>query len=135
MPLLQTGRNAISALLISTGVGSATARPYNSTGAYFVVGNSSAAHATSQTWMQGASSTMKAMDATFPSRATNVVTFRATFSTGEANFQWWEWGIWNSTSTTDANANLLNRKLEDPSLGTKTSAQSWQITADITITT
>jgi predicted nucleic acid-binding protein len=29
----------------------------------------------------------------------------------------------------------LNRKVEDPSLGTKTSAQSWQITADITITT
>lgn len=100
-----------------------------------MVGNSTATHATNQTWMQGASSTMKAMDATYPSRATNVLTFRATFSTAEANFAWNEWGIWNSTSTTDANANMLNRKVEDPSLGTKTSAQSWQITADITITT
>lgn len=135
MPLLQTGRNCISALLISTGVGTGTARPYNSTGAYFVVGNSTATHATNQTWLQGASSTMKSMDATYPSRATNVITFRATFSTGEANFAWNEWAIWNSTSTTDANANMLNRKVEDPSLGTKTSAQSWQITADITITT
>lgn len=135
MPLLQSGRNAISALIISTGVGSTMARPYNSTAAYFVVGNSTATHATNQTWMQGASSTMKAMDSTYPSRATNVITFRSTFSTAEANFAWNEWGIWNSTSTTDATANLLNRKVEDPSLGTKTSAQSWQITADITITT
>jgi hypothetical protein len=135
MPLLQTGRNCISALLISTGVGSGTARPYNSTGAYFVVGNSTATHATNQTFTQGAATTMKGMDATYPSRATNVITFRSTFSTGEANFAWNEWGIWNSTSTTDANANMLNRKVEDPSLGTKTSAQSWQITADVTITT
>ena len=135
MPLLQSGRNAISALLISTGVGTGLAKPYNSTQAYFVVGNSTATHATNQTWVQGASSTMKGMDATYPSRATNVITFRATFSTAEANFAWNEWGIWNSTSTTDANANMLNRKVEDPSLGTKTSAQSWQITADITITT
>ena len=135
MPLLQAGRNAISALVISTGIGTGIARPYNSTGAYFVVGNSTATHATNQTWLQGASSTMKAMDATYPQRATNVLSFRATFSTGEANFAWNEWGMWNSTSTTDANANMLNRKVEDPSLGTKTSAQSWQITADITVTT
>lgn len=135
MPLLQAGRNAISALLISTGVGTGLARPYNSTGAYFVVGNSTATHATNQTFTQGASTTMKSMDATYPSRSTNVLTFRATFSTAEANFAWNEWGIWNSTSTTDANANMLNRKVEDPSLGTKTSAQSWQITADVTITT
>lgn len=135
MPLLQTGRNCISALLISTGVGTGTARPYNSTGAYFVVGNSTATHATNQTWMQGASSTMTDMDSTYPQRATNVLSFRSTFSTEEANFAWNEWGIWNSTSTTDANANMLNRKVEDPSLGTKTSAQSWQITAEITITT
>ncbi len=66
MPLLQTGRNAISALVISTGVGTGTARPYNSTGAYFVVGNSTATHATNQTWMQGASITMISMDATYP---------------------------------------------------------------------
>ena len=135
MPLLQAGRNTIAALIMSTGSASGIARPYNSTGAYFVVGNSTAAHATNQVYVQGAASTMKSMDATYPSRSTNVITFRATFSTGEANFAWNEWGIWNSTSTTDANANMLNRKVEDPSLGTKTSAQSWQITADITITT
>lgn len=131
MPLVTLGRNNIAALVVSTG----NMRPWNSTGAYFLVGNSTATHTTTHSWMLGANSTMKAMDATYPTRATNINTFRATFSTAEANFAWNEWGITNTTSTADANESLLNRKVEDPSLGTKTSAQSWQITADITMTT
>ena len=131
MPLVQLGRNNLAALAVSTG----SMRPWNATGAYLIVGNSTAAHTTAQTWMQGASSTMKTMDAGYPTRATNVCTFRATFSTAEANFAWNEWGVTNTTSTGDANQSLLNRKVEDPSLGTKTSAQSWQITCDITFTT
>jgi hypothetical protein len=111
-------------------------RPWGATGAYFVVGNSTATHATSQTFTQGASTTMAAMDAGYPTRATNVCTFRATFSTAQANFAWNEWCIYNSTTTALGTGDtILNRKVEDPSLGTKTSAQSWQITADITFTT
>ncbi len=132
MPLVQLGRNNIAALIVSTGA----MRPWGATGAYFIVGNSTATHTTTQAWMLGASSTMKVMDAGYPQRNTvNVNTFRATFSTAEANFAWNEWGITNTTSTGDAAQSLLNRKVEDPSLGTKTSAQSWQITADITFTT
>lgn len=131
MPLVQLGRNNIAALIVSTGA----MRPWGATGAYFIVGNSTATHTTTHAWMLGAASTMKAMDAGYPTRATNVNTFRATFSTAEANFAWNEWGVTNTTSTGDANQSLLNRKVEDPSLGTKTSAQSWQITADITFTT
>jgi hypothetical protein len=132
MPLVQLGRNNIAALIVSTG----SMRPWNSTGAYFLVGNSTATHATNQTWLSGANSTMKAMDAGYPTRATNVNTFRATFSTAEANFAWNEWAIVNTTTTSLADGySMLNRKVEDPSLGTKTSAQSWQITADITFTT
>ena len=130
MPLVVTGRNNIAALIVSTGA----MRPWGATGAYFLVGNSTATHSTAHTFMQG-TTTMMAMDAGYPTRATNVNTFRATFSTAQANFAWNEWGIFNSTSTGDAAASLLNRKVEDPSLGTKTSAQSWQITADITFTT
>lgn len=130
MPLVVTGRNNISALIVSTGA----VRAWGATGAYFVVGISTATHSTANTWMQS-TSTMMAMDSGYPQRATNVCTFRATFSTAQANFAWNEWGIWNATSTGDATASLLNRKVEDPSLGTKTSAQSWQITADITFTT
>jgi hypothetical protein len=99
----------------------------------FVVGDSTTAHATNQTWMQG-NSTMEDMDSTYPQIATNVLTFRSTFSTAQANITWREWGIFNSTSTSGANSNLLNRAV-DTGLGTKTSSQTWQVTADITITT
>lgn len=131
MPLVQLGRNNIAALIVSTG----NMRPWNATGAYLIIGNSTVAYATNQTWMQGAASTMKPMDAGFPTRATNVLTFQATFSTAEANQAWTEWGITNTTSTADGAQSLLNRKQEDPSLGTKTSAQSWQISAALTMTT
>jgi hypothetical protein len=131
MPLQRNGRDLIAGFLVSTGV---NATAYGATGAYFAVGNSSAAHSSSSTWLEG-TSTMISMDATYPQRASNVITFRGTFTTAMANFQWWEWGIWNATSTGSASGSLLNRKLEDPSLGTKTSAQSWQITADLTLTT
>lgn len=134
MPLLQSGRNAFSALAVTTGTGSGLAKGYNSTNCQLVIGNSSAAHATNQTWMQGANSTMSSMNATFPTLATNLVTAQATFTTAMANFTVFEWGLWNATSTGDANANLLNRAI-DTGLGTKTSAASWQITAALTITT
>jgi hypothetical protein len=78
---------------------------------------------------------LKAMDATFPQRTANAITIQSTFATGEANFAWREWGAWNATASGSAVGSLLNRKLEDPSLGTKTSAQSWQISATLTVTT
>jgi len=132
MPLVVLGRNNISALIVSTG----SMRPWSSTGAYFLVGNSTAAHATNQTWVLGAASTMAPMDAGYPTRATNVCTFRATFSTAQANFAWNEWGIVNTTTTSLADGySMLNRKQEDPSLGSKSCTASWQITADITFTT
>jgi hypothetical protein len=74
------------------------------------------------------------MNATFPTLATNVITAQATFSTASANWNISEWGLWNATSTGDANGNLLNRAI-DTGLGTKTSAASWQITATLTVTT
>ena len=131
MPLVVLGRNNIAALVVSTG----SMRPWSATGAYILVGISTCAHDTASSWMLGANSTMAPMDANFPTRATNVCTFQSTFSTAQANFAWKEWGVVNTTSTSDANAALLNRKQEDPSLGTKTSAQSWQISAAITFTT
>lgn len=98
------------------------------------VGDSSAAFALTQTNLQGAVVTTdrirKAMDATFPSRAANVVTFRSTFATGEANFIWNEWAFFNAVA--DASGTMLNRAVVN--LGTKTSAASWQLTATLTQT-
>jgi hypothetical protein len=67
------------------------------------------------------------MDATYPQVSTNVITFRSTFATGDANFAWQEWGVFNASSA----GTMLNRKVE--SLGTKTSAQTWQFTVTITL--
>lgn len=100
---------------------------FNNANAYIGVGDSTTAFSAAQTDLQAASNKLrKAMDATFPTLAANVQTFRSTFSTSEANFAWQEWGVFNASS----GGTMMNRKVE--SLGTKTSAQSWQITVTIT---
>ena len=100
---------------------------FNNANAYIGVGDSTTAFSAAHTDLQAASNKMrKAMDATYPQVATNVLTFRSTFATGDANFAWQEWGVFNASS----GGTMMNRKVE--SLGTKTSAQSWQITVTIT---
>lgn len=92
------------------------------------VGDSTTAFAAAQTDLQAASNKLrKAMEATYPQRSTNVLTFRSLFGTAEANFAWQEWAIFNASSA----GTMMSRKVE--SLGTKTSAQSWQLTTTITI--
>lgn len=101
---------------------------FNNANAYIGVGDSSAAFAAAQTDLQASTNKLrKAMEATYPQRSTNVLTFRSLFGTGDANWAWEEWGVFNASS----GGTMLQRKVE--SLGTKTSAQSWQITATITI--
>jgi len=123
MALTNAGRDAIAKLL----VGDAQTL-FNAANAHIGAGNGTTAFAASQTDLQGASKTRKAMEATYPSRASNVITFRSLFGTSDANYAWEEWGVFNGAS----GGEMLNRKVE--SLGTKTSAQSWQITAQLTIT-
>lgn len=123
MGLTDAGRNHVAQDLIGEAV-----TAFSNPNAHLGVGDSTAVFAKTQTDLQAATNKLrKAMDATFPTRATNIVTFRATFATGEANFAWQEWGVFNAVSA----GVMLSRKVE--SLGTKTSAQSWQLTADITI--
>ena len=100
---------------------------FDNTNAYIGVGDSTNAFSAAHTDLQAATNkTRKAMDATYPSRSGLVVDFRSTFATGDANYAWQEWGIFNASSGGD----MLTRKVE--SLGTKTSSQSWQMTATIT---
>lgn len=82
----------------------------------------------SQTDLQGTSTARKIVDSA-PGLATNVLTFVATFGTGDANFEWEEWGVFNHATT----GTMLNRVVESPTLGTKTSAQSWEITCTLTV--
>lgn len=103
---------------------------FNNANAHIGVGDSTTAHAVGQTDLQAATNKLrKAMDATYPSGATNVLTFRSTFGTADANFAWQEWGVFNASS----GGTMLNRKVE--SLGTKTNTQTWQFTVTLTFTT
>lgn len=77
----------------------------------------------------------KTMDATYPTQANGVMTFKSTFASGEGNFVWNEWGVDVSNSSasdgTTVGDVLINRKVA--SLGTKVSGAVWALTVTITI--
>lgn len=124
MPLTNAGRNYLAGAIVAN-----PTTLFNNANAYIGVGDSSTAFAASQTDLQAATNKLrKAMEATYPTIATNVVTFRSLFGTSDANFAWQEWAVFNASSS----GTMLNRVVE--SLGTKTSAQSWQFTVDLTVT-
>lgn len=125
MPLTDAGRNH----LVQSGIGAAVTA-FNNANAYIGVGDSTTAFSAAHTDLQAATNKFrKAMDATYPSGSSNVITFRSTFGTSDANFAWQEWGVFNASSA----GTMLNRKVE--SLGTKTSSQSWQFTVTLTFST
>lgn len=125
MPLVDSGRNH----MVQATIGAAVTA-FNNANSYLGVGDSTTAHAVGQTDLQAATNKMrKAMDATYPQGAANVLTFRSTFATGDANWAWQEWGTFNASS----GGTMLNRKVE--SLGTKTNTQTWQFTTTLTFTT
>lgn len=102
---------------------------FNNANAYLGVGDSNTAFATSQTDLQAATNKLrKAMNSTYPSRAGNVLTFQATFVEAEANWNWLEFGTFNASS----GGTMMQRAVI--SLGTKTSAEQWRLTATLTFT-
>ena len=122
MPLSDAGRDHIATTVVGKAV-----TAFDNANANLGVGNGTAIFDKTQTDLQGASKVRKAMEATYPQRATNILTFRSLFGTSEANFAWEEWGVFNAAAA----GTMLCRKVE--SLGTKASSQSWQLTVDITI--
>lgn len=100
------------------------------------VGDSTTAAAATQTDLVAATNKLrKAMDATYPQHTDSAtspaasIAYRSTFATGDANYAWQEWGIFNSVSA--GTGRMLNRKVE--SLGTKTSASTWTLTLTLTL--
>lgn len=124
MPITDAGRNH----LVQAGIG-ASVTFFNNANSYIGVGDSTTAFAASQTDLVGTNKTRKAMDATYPQGSANIITFRSTFATTDANYAWNEWGVFNAAS----GGTMLNRKVE--SLGTKTNTQTWQFTVTLTVTT
>jgi hypothetical protein len=124
MAITNAGRDFMVASTVA-----AASTPFSNANSYIGVGDSTTAFAATQTDLIAATNKLrKAMDSTYPQLATNVVTFRSTFATTDANFAWQEWGVFNASSA----GTMLNRKVE--SLGTKTSAQTWQFTVTLTFT-
>lgn len=125
MPLVNGGRNFMANALIAN-----PTTLFDATNATIGVGTSTTAYSASHTDLQGTKA-YKVVDSA-PGISTNVLTFVATFGTAEANFAWQEWGIFNSAGVAPTGGDImLNRKVE--SLGTKTAAQSWEITATLTV--
>jgi hypothetical protein len=120
--------NAGAILAASAIIGDAGVTVLNNANAYLAVGDSTTAFSAAQTDLQAATNKVRVgMDATYPTRSSNVLTLRSTFGTGSANFAWDEWGVFNASS----GVSMFSRKVE--ALGTKTSAQSWVLTATITV--
>ena len=125
MALTNAGRDFIAKAVIND----STPTFFSNANANIGVGDSTTAFAAAQTDLQAASNKVrKPMDATFPTIAANVVNFRSTFGSADANFAWQEWAVFNA----GASGTMLNRKVE--SLGTKDSSQSWQLTVTLTFT-
>lgn len=110
---------------------------FNNANAAIGVGNGTTATAATQNDLQASSGTAnqirKGMDSTYPqhtdstSASAGTVTFRSTYGTADANFHWYEWGVFNGTS----GGRMLNRKQED--LGSKTSASTWTFSVSLSL--
>lgn len=122
MPLTNTGRDHISAKIIGE-----AATDFTNANARIGVGNGTTAFAAAQTDLQGASKLRKGMDATYPQRTANVIVFRATFGSAEANFDWEEFGIFNAAAA----GTMLNRKVQ--AMGSKVAGQVWELTVTNTV--
>jgi hypothetical protein len=132
--LTTVGLNALTLRLVTA------AQVWDQTHVGLGVGTSTTADAIGDTDLIG-TKRYNTMDATFPSQANGVLTFKATYASGEAEFAWEEYGaIVNSgTATTHvpgasktSNYVLLNRKAP-AALGTKGAGTTWAFTMTITI--
>ncbi|HEY1249181.1 MAG TPA: hypothetical protein VGE97_09350 [Nitrososphaera sp.] len=129
--LLNEGIQRLEDLLIAAG-----GVAYNNANSYIGVGDSSTAEAASQTDLQASTNKFyKAMNATFPSRSSQTVSWQSDFTTSEANYAWNEWTISaGATSASGAGFTVgttnLNRKVA--TLGTKATG-TWTLTGSVTL--
>ena len=126
MPLIQQGRDRIAGLI----TGAETCH-WGTSGATLFVASATAAHSPTSTWL-GSVAIGATGESGYPLTATNVLQWRGIWSTAYANFQWESWLV--NTATASGSGAPLNLAPAQ-ALGTKTSAQSWQLTACVTVTT
>lgn len=123
MALTNAGRDFIAQAIMND-----TPTFFTNANAKLGVGDSTTVFAATQTDLQAATNKLrKAMEATYPTRATNVLTLRSVFGDTEANWVWNEWGVFNAATA----GAMLSRKVE--ALGTKASG-TWALTVTLTVT-
>lgn len=121
--LVNAGINLMETLLIGGG-----GTVYSNANAYTGVGDSTTAASASQTDLQAATNKLrKAMNATYPTQGSQILTFQSDYGSSDANFAWEEFAVFNASSA----GTMLNRKVS--AQGTKTSGQTWRLTVTITI--
>lgn len=113
--------------LIDTICGLGTPTKWDASNARLGVGDGTAAESATQTGLQGANKTFKAMDSGYPSRSSQTAEWRATFGSSDANYAWEEYTVVNAADDSGKN---LNRKIA--SKGTKVSGESWVLSLKIT---
>ena len=120
--------NAGGQALLDLLIGASGVDAFNNANANIGVGDSSTAVAASQTNLQAASNKLrKGMDASYPQRSGQVMTWRSTFGSSEANWAWAEAALFNAASA----GTMLSRIVA--ALGTKASGTSWISTYTITV--
>lgn len=125
--LLNTGITELWEIVTGTG----THTDYDNTNAYMYVGSGTAAAVATQTDLQGASKTEKAMDGSFPSVSAQTASWKSTYGSSDANHDWEEVGVKNGTGAVSSTVLLLNRKVQ--SFGTKASGSTWAMTLNIAL--
>lgn len=123
MALVNTGRDFIAQAIIND----STPTFFTNANARLGVGNSATAVTATDTDLIGTAA-RAGMEATYPQRTNNAITFRSSFGNGVAEFAWNEWGIFNAAAA----GTMLSRKVE--SLGTKAAGQTWVLEVTFTIT-
>lgn len=109
---------------------SSSGTKFDNSNAYIGVGDSTTAEDAAQTGLQASTNKLyKGMNSGYPTYGTDQkATWKATFGSSEANFDWNEFTVANGNSDSAVN---LNRKVS--AQGTKTSGQTWEISLSITL--
>lgn len=121
MATTDKGKEAVASLFCGDGVIGA----YNGTNTRVCVGDGSTAFSAAQTDLVGTNKYRKLVDGA-PVRTANSMDYTATFGLAEANFEWLEIGIANSSS-----GDYLATRRTITGFGTKTSAETWTVTVTL----
>ena len=104
-----------------------SSQPYWAGNSLVGVGSDNTGEAATQSGLIGASQAWAGMDATYPSRSSQTVSWQGSFPAAVGNFAWNEFTILNTSSSVRS----LIRKVS--AQGTKTSGQTWQLTIQLTM--